>query len=186
MIFMPNPVVMSKNVANKLANLTVFEQETNGFILYLTLKGTDFVSSAYMGGVGGSGHVGASEESRSIVEGVQNKLGNSGYIEFHTHSRGTIAQFGRHYATNFSSGDLESIKASSHADPNYRHLLVTPERMMLARYDADARNLAGIPFSVRNFPGMESQEAAFQEVVKGVKQRLGIAGTNLPVTRRKH
>jgi len=50
------------------------------------------------------------------------------YVEFHTHSRGTIETFGQYYARSFSKGDLKVIEDKLKRSRDYVSMLVIPRR----------------------------------------------------------
>lgn len=70
---------------------------------------------------------------------------NYGYVDFHTHSTGTIEEFGEHYVYNFSDGDKRAIKRNGLDNPDYRHMLITPERVKLVRYDRRTDSIVDLP-----------------------------------------
>lgn len=110
-------------------------EEVSGVFLCRKDEGELVVLKMVFSGSGTEGNV---SPAKSIVNAVNELLDNYPryrFIDFHTHSVGTIRNHGDYYANNWSDGDLQNFKDQGEG---YTAMLVTPEKVLLKRNGRDA------------------------------------------------
>jgi|GEM_PF-1497454 len=110
-------------------------EEVSGVFLCRKDEGELVVLKMVFSGSGTEGNV---SPAKSIVNAVNELLDNHAryrFIDFHTHSVGTVRNHGDYYANNWSDGDLQNFKDQGEG---YTAMLVTPEKVLLKRNGRDA------------------------------------------------
>lgn len=99
------------------------------------------VTAMYITGSGSEGYVKSDSKKIRVFNKFMEESDTDGFIEFHTHSQGTINQFGQYYAKNFSEGDMRTFQQMKSEDPRYISMLFTPTRIKAwpSNYDISLR-----------------------------------------------
>lgn len=146
---MTHELIILREELEKLAKLpTITEDEIEGICLYN--KATNSLPYDSIGGSviterGKPGKVTSDGRILSNVNKFLEQNPNYGYVEFHTHSTGTIKMFGNKYNYALSDGDVPEIRSATLDDPDYRHLLITPKLLRLVRYDRRTDSIVELP-----------------------------------------
>ena len=146
---MIHELVILQEDMEKLKRLsTITEDEVTGVCLYhiaTDLFPYDSIGGTVITGRGNPGGVITDEKIREDVNRFLELSTNYGYVDFHTHSVGTI-RIDDTYAYDFSEDpDIISIKRKGLNDPDYRHLLITPRRTRLVRYNIRTDSIVDLP-----------------------------------------
>lgn len=165
---MVRKVLLPREIDNRLNDLTHLVEEVDGILLYRRrVDDTSPVEDIFMTGVGTEGHVQSQPERMEVANEFFRQNPDYQFIKFHTHSRGTIARFGRYYAWHFSQEDLEGIQEQLQYDRAYMAMLVTPEAKLLHSIDNAELHI------VSDFPGYAQRSRAVDQAVKVIAQNLG-------------
>jgi len=194
---MVRTVLLPRTLETKLSNLATLQEEVNGVLLYRPSTGTRTdniaqtpdgdlcpVEEIYMTAVGSAGHVIADPDELRVLNEFFQKNQDYRFIKFHTHSKGTLEQFGEQFATSFSSGDIEAYDEQIERDNRFIGMLVTPSDMLLyGREDSQGRS--PILKIVEGFDGYEVRNRAVNEGLTLIKQNLGHIGRPMTARRRR-
>lgn len=146
---MIHELIILQEELEKLAKLPrVTEDEFQGTCLYHRAIDSflyDSIGGSVITGRGSPGTVTSDKNVLRKVNGFLEQNPNYGYVEFHTHSIGTIRRFGDRYNFEFSPGDIDMIKESASDYPDYRHMLITPKKIKLVRYDRTTNSIVDLP-----------------------------------------
>lgn len=128
-------ILLPRSLSLKLNNLTSMEDEMNGVLIYKSQEKRHEkycpVLHLYLTAMGTPNHVQADPQRMEVANELFQNHPEYGYVKFHTHSKGTIAKFGEYFATNFSSGDVESYEEQITHDPDFIGMVVTPSTKIL-------------------------------------------------------
>lgn len=174
---MARKVLLPQELERRLNKLTSLVQEVKGVLFYRPQEEYCPLETIFMTGVGTEGHVQANPGRLEIVNEFFKRNQDYHYVEFHTHCKGTIGEFGRYYAQNFSQQDIASLTQKLRDDAKYMHLLVTPETKLLWG--------AGSPVLqvVDTFPGYKQRNQALDTAVNMIASRLGYDVSKLPASK---
>lgn len=171
-------ILLPGELEKRLDDLTTANQEVNGVLFYRQMPNQDcLVDQIFMTGVGSKGHVQALPERVEIVNAFLERFAHYSFIKFHTHSNGTIAEFGRYYAFNFSSSDEKIIETQLRDDPRYMALLVTPETKILRGIDNPKLRV------VNQYPDIAKSQAVIQ-YLQTIAENKGYDINRLQATRK--
>ena len=136
---MTSDLVILKEEMQKLAKLprATYNEVTGVSVYHIATKAFpyDSIGGSVITGMGGPGSVTQDDKILSEVNRFLGQNHNYGYVVFHTHSIGTIEEYGEYYAYNFSDTDESRIRKNGLDDADYREMLITPKRVRLIRYD---------------------------------------------------
>ena len=132
---MSRTIILPQEIEDKLQALTSLKEESNGILLYRRQGDLCPIEALYMTGVGSPGHVQADPEKMEVANQFFKTHSDYRCVKFHTHTKGTIAQFGEQYAREFSEKDIEGIQEQLHHDREFIAMLVTPEKRLLSGID---------------------------------------------------
>lgn len=128
--------MLPEDLEKKLDEFTALPREVTGLLFYQPQNYPPrdqlcLIEGMFLTGVGTDEHV--SQDARRFKVASEFLRRNPAYeiVEFHTHTRDTIAQYGNHYARNFSGADMDLIRENLRDNPNYIAMLVTPEANLL-------------------------------------------------------
>jgi len=141
-------------------------QEVKGVLLYRPRGDYCFLEYLFMTGIGDEGHVQAATGRLEVLNEFFRRNTNYHYVEFHTHSQGTIHTFGEYYADHFSEGDRISLNDKLRDDERYLHLLVTPKTKLL--WGNDNPRL----INIEDFPGYHHRTEAISQSIQNIAQNL--------------
>ncbi len=177
---MSRKVIISREINEKLDNFSQFEEEVNGVLLYkVRYPEICEVGSLFMTGVGTVGHVTSHPERVDIVNEFFRINPEYGYIKFHTHSIGTIQQFGDYYARHFSQKDIELMQKQIQSDDRFIAMLVTLEKKLLCGIDN--------PYLIieDNTPLSIHKERSIDTSIRCIAKQLGYSLDSLIAHRRR-
>jgi len=132
---MPRKIILPRELEGRLKGLTSLKEESNGILLYRKRGDLCPIEAIYITGVGSPGHVQADPEKMEVANQFFQNYPDYRLVKFHTHTKGTVAQYGERYATKFSEGDIEGVKEQLRQDPEFISMLVTPEKTLLSGID---------------------------------------------------
>jgi hypothetical protein len=164
---MARHVLITKNLEAKLDSLPDLKEEVSGVLLYREKNGCCVVEYIFLTGADEEGYVDIRSERADIINEFFKMNPDYNYVEFHTHSRGTIEKYGQHYARNFSPGDLKVLRDKSDNSSDYMSMLITPEKKLL--YGIDNPSLV----SVEKFVGCKRREQSINEALNVIINNLG-------------
>ncbi len=164
---MGRKVLLSSGLDAKLGRLTQIVQEVKGVLLYRPHGDYCLLEYMFMTGIGNEGQVQAAQGRLGIVNEFFKRNNQYHGVEFHTHSKGTIHQFGEYYADHFSDGDRISLNDKLRDDERYLHLLVTPKTKLL--YGNDNPRL----INIEDFPGSHHRTEAISQSIQNIAGNLG-------------
>lgn len=173
---MSRVVILPKELDSRLDTLTSLKEEVKGVMFYRPLEKYCPLEYLFMTAVGNEGHVKVIPERLEVVNEFFRMNPTYHYVEFHTHSVGTINTYGQYYARNFSEGDKSSLQGKLNDDPNYLHLLVTPKTKLL--WGSDNPEL----LIVDDFHNYDQRRSALELALKRVAHKLGYNFENLKAT----
>ena len=125
-------VLLPEELEYRLDELTTLKDEVNGVVFYrLQEERYCPIEKLCITGKGSPGHVSADPERVEIVNRFLDKHEEYRFIKFHTHSKGTIAQFGDYYATHFSQSDLDIYNEQLAMEPEFIGMVITPVTKLL-------------------------------------------------------
>jgi hypothetical protein len=159
-------VILHPALDVKLTGLADLNEETDGILLYTRHGEICPITGIFMTGVGTAGHVKSAPERIEIA--IEFFRANPAYqcAKFHTHSKGTIERFGRHYASHFSPEDTEIMRDQMRADRDFMALLVTPETKLLC-------GIGRPKLIVEEFPDYAQQNRFVQAGIRAAARHLG-------------
>ncbi len=175
-------LVVPKVIGKNLHGLTSLLEETKGALIYprgltytplKTLPEKDYVAYMYITGTGPPLCVPGDIRRNMVVNTFLERNPDYRFVDFHTHSKGTIAKYGKYYLSNFSPGDEEAIRDSFKNNPDYRHLLVTPARFKLVGRNPHTGEVVGQRFTMENYRGFQSFNQIIREAFAKIKKDLG-------------
>lgn len=164
---MVRKVLMSKGMESKLESLAHLDEEISGVLLYRQYGDFCAVEGIFLTGGGDAGSVEPEKERVEVLNEFLRMNPEYRFVEFHTHSKGTLKAYGDQYARSFSFGDIRAIQGQIERDSQYMHLLVTPETQIL--YGADSPVLA----SEAPMPNNDRMEQLVSEALTITATRLG-------------
>lgn len=164
-----NQVIVSMPVLRRLSAITKAKDEVSGVLLGATFSEADYFSEIRMTGGGAPGHVTPDARYLVIASEFLRRAKNGSVIEFHTHSKGTLSEYSSSYAVHISRGDERAILAQP---AGYRHMLITPYRMML--FERTGRGIESREFSGKNFPHQEEQAKKLGEYYDRLREQRGL------------
>ena len=128
-------VLLPKALDARLDDLTAIEDEANGVLLYRRQGGNSErycpIVAVYMTAKGTSGHVQAEPQRIEVVNEFFQRHPDFHHVKFHTHSKGTIRQFGEYFAAHFSEGDIDNYREQLKHDSDFIGMVVTPSVKLL-------------------------------------------------------
>lgn len=148
-----------------LNRLVQFERAVSGLFLYKPNDQYCAVEGVFMTGVGIEGDIQVDQQRNAAAEEFFRRNPKYRGIEFHTHSSGTIATLGSHYATSPSDLDIREYDGRLRTDPDFIGAIVTPERILL--YGRDKPTLR----TTIAFPHKEHGEVNAK--IRKIAQELG-------------
>jgi len=166
-------VILPKKMKDELVDLAMDENETSGYIFYKQPKNDNEdeyckLEQYVITGEGTPGRVESLEEGRLMVEEFLKRNPNYDYIEFHTHSVGTLRDYGEDYGWEFSDIDRQNINEAVAEKSNYIQMLVTPKTTLIS-----GKN--GIKLAiVDNLPSYEKQRDAINKALDELAEDLGV------------
>lgn len=107
---MPRKIFLPKSLESKLDSLTDENAEISGVLLYQEIGDACIIESFFLTGGDDPGSVKPRQERIEIINEFFRLCPNYKYIEFHTHSKGTIQAYGDQFARSFSREDMGVIK----------------------------------------------------------------------------
>lgn len=119
-------------VDRELREFTDQDVEVQGAFIYRKLNpkednsGDIFVSTHFITGYGTRDNVQAQPSRHNALEKFLRYNKEFDYTIFHTHSRGTIEEYGDLYLTRFSEGDMRGIREVMEKHSGWWEILVTP------------------------------------------------------------
>ena len=150
-----------------MESLAQMDEEISGVLLYRQYGDFCAVEGIFLTGGGDAGSVEPEKERVEVLNKFLRMNPEYRFVEFHTHSKGTLKAYGNRYARSFSFGDIRAIHSQLERDSQYMHLLVTPETQIL--YGADSPELA--PESP--MPDNARKEQLVSEALTITANRLG-------------
>lgn len=160
-------VLLPKDISNRLYNLTQLNEEIDGILFYRQQGDYCPIEASFITGVGTEGNVTQLPGRLEVVNEFLDKNPDYKYVQFHTHSKGTIRKYGQYYARNFSEQDYENIHHNLKDDENYMAMLVTSETKILEGIDNPRLNI------VDTFNGYSQRKAAIYKALDTIAQNLG-------------
>jgi len=146
---MTSDLVILKEEMQKLAKLprATYNEVTGVSVYHIATKAFpyDSIGGSVITGMGSPGKITSDDKILSEVNRFFDQNTNYGYVDFHTHSVGTIEEYGEHYAYNFSDADESQIRKNGLDNPDYRQMLITPKRVRLVRYDRRTDSIIDLP-----------------------------------------
>lgn len=165
---MSRVIVLPREIEKRLKILTSLKEESNGVLFYRNREGYCAVESIYMTGVGSEGYVQADSTKVRIINRFLEENPDYRFVKFHTHTKGTLVQFGEKYARQFSKGDISVIKEQFKHDPGFIAMLVTPETILLSGLDNPKLSV------VENSETYEQNHENIELSLKKIADRPGI------------
>lgn len=102
------------------------QNEVNGVLFFRREGIYGPVDYLMLTGEGDISNTSPDEQRLDVAQTFLDNFPEYGFVQFHTHSSGTISQFPS-VARSFSDGDRRSIEQILEKNPEYLHLLATPE-----------------------------------------------------------
>lgn len=170
-------VVLQQELERRLNTLTSLVEEVKGVLLYRPKEKYCLLETIFMTGVGTEGHVQANPGKLEVVNEFFTRNPDYHYVEFHTHCKGTIREFGQYYAHHFSQQDLASLTHKLKNDARYMHLLITPETKLLWGTGSPVLKV------VDTFPGYKERSQALNTALNVIANRLGYDVGTMSATR---
>ncbi len=164
---MVRDVLISKGLEAQLDSLTSLGEEVSGVLFYREQNGCCVVENMFLTGGDEAGYVDIRSERADIVNEFLKVNPDYNYVEFHTHSRGTVEKYGQHYARAFSEGDMGAFQEKLNNSIDYMSMLVTPETKIL--YGINSPNFV----SVEDFVGYREREQEISEALNVIAKNLG-------------
>ena len=164
---MTRTVVLPQELSDRLDKLVMAKEEINGCLFYRRKQ--DFCPLEYLfaTGIGTEGHVQSAPERIHVVNEFLNINPEYNFVKFHTHSTGTIKEYGDYYAMNFSQGDLAEFKSQFKDNPEYIALLATPKTKLLCGLDNPQLEI------VSDFKGFTQRQVDLHDSLQKIAERLG-------------
>ncbi len=174
MVFaMPRKVILPTDIANSLHETASIYNEIIGVALYRKEDDYCLIDTFSLTGVGDSFNA-SDDPARLAVLNRFLKLNPSyGFIHTHTHSKGTIRDYGEHVARGFSGRDMQEIEKNIAENRDYMAMLITPEGIALEGYD-DPQLI------VTDFPHREKE---VQDALKIIANEMGYKLSGIEVQR---
>lgn len=132
---MPRTIIIPREIEDRLTDLTLLKEESNGVLLYRRKGDECPVEYMQMTGIGDEGHVQSDPRRIKMLNKFFQQNPDYRVIKFHTHTVGTIKKHGRKYARQFSGGDIDGIREYLKHDREFIAMLVTPETTLLSGWD---------------------------------------------------
>ncbi len=173
---MTRTVILPSEINKRLDKLATLKEEVNGILLYRSQREYCPIEQSFMLGVGSAGHVQAQLERLEVANEFLRRNRNYNFVRFHTHSRGTIENFGNYYAKYFSAQDISEIKKEIMRNPDHIEMLVTPETKLLSGIDNPHLII------VDDFPGFHNRSRAVRESLQIIERNLGYDLSKLSAT----
>lgn len=173
---MARTVLLPKDIESRLYALTGIVEEVNGILLYRNQADYCPIETVFVTGVGNEGNVRSVPERMRIANEFLKNNPNYDFVKFHTHSVGTIARFGKYYATNFSQRDIECIEEQIRQNRTYMALLITPETKILKGIDNPGLE------TIDNIPVLQKRGSAIIESLNLIARNLGYNIDGMKVT----
>lgn len=165
---MSRTIILPLKILKGLTKFTEFREESNGVLLYSQQGEECFVEAVYVTGIGSEGKVQSEEMKSKAVFGFLKENPEYNFIKFHTHTVGTVEQFGDKYAREFSQGDISGIKERLKDDPHYMAMLVTPETYLLTGKDSPILRI------VKQSELYEQNHEKILSSLKHIEESLGV------------
>jgi len=165
---MPRTVILPQELDEKLQALTSLREESNGVLLYRQRDNICSVRALYMTGLGSAGHVQSDSRKVEIVNRFFEKYPNYKYVKFHTHTIGTIRQYGDWYAEHFSKGDTDGYIEQLRDNSEFIAMLVTPKTKLLCGLDNPQLRVA------EHSEDYERYHEAIEDMLKYTAEELGM------------
>lgn len=127
---MKRHVLLPRSIDETIFKLTDLKQESAGVLIYTRNQHTCHIDHLYMTSLGDEGQAQSQPERTEILNHLFSEV-PFGYIDVHTHSKGTIQKYGQYYARHFSDQDMGNIVERVEDDREYMSMLVTPEIKLL-------------------------------------------------------
>ncbi len=169
---------LQKKFVDRLSKLVLLPQEVNGVLIYCPISEKDLV--VYMNLLGGGSsdsNTTSNSNQLRLFDAFLKQNPNYGFLEFHTHTEGTIRQYGSYYAQNLSDGDIATLRDNYSGNDSYRHLLVTPHVLRL--YKMEGKNVVSIGY--KQIPDIEDLEEQVRQSVIELQRRMGIPRLELSI-----
>ncbi len=133
---MARTIVLPYEINDKVTNLAAkLQEEVCGVLLYTQHQELCPVEYLFITGAGKVNQVSTLPTRLAVLNEFYKLVPAMKYVEFHTHSAGTIRDCGEYYARNFSGQDQQMMLERFSDDPAYLHLLFTPVKKILASCD---------------------------------------------------
>ena len=175
---MARKVLLPREINGRLDSLTELVEEVDGILLYRRQGDYCPIEALFMTGVGSAGHVQAQPDRMEVANEFFRRNPDYQIVKFHTHSKGTIARFGKYYARQFSQGDIDGIKEQLRYDRDFMAMLVTPETKLLSGIDNPELMV------VNGFHGYQNRSQAVSQSLKVIAENLGYDISRFQATRR--
>ncbi len=171
-------VALPREIEKRLNNFTALELELNGVIFYQPREELCPLETLFVMGVGTEERVQSSPERLEVANEFLRINPQYHYVEFHTHSEGTIRRYGDYYATHFSPGDFATMRNKLRDDQRYIHLLATPRMKLI--FGVDNPELVVL----NDFPGYRERSLRVNQAIDEIARRKGYNFNRLEVKRQ--
>lgn len=170
-------VALPREIERRLNNFTALELEVNGVIFYQPREELCPLETLFVMGIGTEEQVRSSPERLQVANEFLRINPQYHYVEFHTHSEGTIGRYGDYYAGHFSNGDFATMKSKLRDDQRYIHLLATPRMKFI--FGVDNPELVVL----NDFPGYRERSLEVNRAINEIARRKNYDFSKLEVTR---
>lgn len=146
-------------------NASRYKEEIAGFFI-CRKAGRDYTAlKMVMTGVGDEQSVDPSSRKYDALNELLNKHKKYEYVDFHTHSRGTINKYGDGYGKDWSRGDIDNFERAS---DGYIGMLFTPDTIKIKGNSIDTEYAPINSEKSNEFKTWKQQvEEDWDEVTKG-------------------
>jgi len=118
---------------DKALSLVGERNESAGFMIYKYGTDVSDLDVCYMKyRTGDSPEVTELLQREELSDFVNSRRDMYNFIDFHTHTFDTVREFGSYYNYNFSEQDRSTIQDNFRVNPEYIHLLFTPQKVLRA------------------------------------------------------
>lgn len=147
-----------------MSNADIYNEEIAGFFICRKV-GRDYTAlKMILTGIGDEQNVDPNSTKYDALRELLNKYQKYDYVDFHTHSRGTIDKYGDKFGQGWSERDRENIRSKS---DGYIGMLFTPETVKIKGNSIDTEYIFIDSESSNEFEGWKDQvEEDWSEVAE--------------------
>ena len=129
---MARTVVLPREIDTKTTTLASrLQEEVHGVLLYSPVQTLCPIDYLLVTGIGTQSHVQALPRRLDLLNEFFRRNPGYNFVKFHTHSQGTINEFGEYFTNNFSSGDIRSYEEQLKTNHDFIGMVVTPRTKLL-------------------------------------------------------